>query len=70
MSELSLENVFGLLRTRDIPGTAAELKMLCVRIGELVELNGDEWVAENRQKLLEEWDYIVQAKIIAPNERK
>jgi len=64
MSELSLENVFHLLKTPDIPGTADELKMLCIRIGELVELNGAEWVIENRQRLLEEWDYIVQAKII------
>ncbi|MGD9372304.1 MAG: hypothetical protein PVF14_12860, partial [Desulfobacterales bacterium] len=64
MSELSLENVFHLLRTRDIPGTADELKMLRTRIGELVELNGNEWVIQNRQTLLEEWDYIVQTKII------
>lgn len=60
MNELSLDNLFDLLKTQQIPGSAEQLKKLCIRIGELVELNGKDWVVENRQKLLDEWEYIVR----------
>lgn len=64
MAELSLEKVFRLLGEQHIKGSDRELKMLCVRIGELVELNGEEWVKESRQTLLDEWEYIVNQGII------
>jgi hypothetical protein len=64
MAELSLEKVGDLLGTQEIPGSENELKVLCVRIRELVELNGEVWVRQNSQKLLGEWDYIVRKKII------
>ena len=64
MVALSLEKLFDHLGTRAIPGSEKELQVLCVRIGELVELNGEKWVRENRQKLLEEWNYIVHQGII------
>jgi len=60
MHELSLNDVCNLLKTREIPGSADELKKLCIRIRELVELNGKDWVVENRQKLLDEWEYIIR----------
>ena len=37
---------------------------LCTRINELVTLNGEDWVRDNRQKLLSEWVYIVREGII------
>ena len=64
MSDLSLEEVFSLLGTQHIKGTEKELKMLCIRIGELVDLNGEEWVKASRQSLLDEWEYIVNQGII------
>ncbi len=64
MAELSLEKVFSLLGTQHIKGSEKELKMLCIRIGELVESNGEEWVRESRQSLLDEWEYIVSQGII------
>ena len=64
MSELSLEKVSDLLGKKEIPGSENELKILCVRIRELVEMNGEDWVRQNSQKLLEEWDYIVRKNII------
>jgi len=64
MKTLNLKNVFRLLGTRDIPGSAKELNILCTRITELVELNGEKWVEENNQKLLDEWGYIVCQGII------
>jgi hypothetical protein len=64
MAKLSLEKVSDLLGTQKIPGSENELKMLCVRIGELAEMNGEDWVRQNRQKLLDEWDYIIRQKII------
>lgn len=64
MAELSLEKVFSLLGTQHIKGSEKELKILCIRIGELVESNGEEWVTESRQSLLDEWEYIVTQGII------
>ena len=64
MAELSLEKVSDLLGTQEIPGSENELKVLCIRIRELVEMNGEDWVRQNRQKLLDEWDYIIRQKII------
>jgi hypothetical protein len=64
MKALSLEKVFDLLGQSDIPGSDKELQKLCTRVQELVDLNGEDWVIENRQKLLFEWDYIVQRGII------
>ena len=63
MNELSLEKVFELLGTNDIPGSEKELGKLRIRINELVDANGVDWVIKNRQKLLFEWDFIVREKI-------
>ena len=64
MNMLSLEKVFDLLGKSQIPGSAKELEKLCIRIRELVDANGEDWVRENRQQLLLEWDYIVRQGII------
>ena len=64
MKTLSLDTVFKLLGTQNIPGSLKELEILCSRISELVELNGEEWIRENRQKLIDEWYYIVRQGII------
>ena len=65
MKTLNLKKVYALLGTRDIPGSEKELNILCTRITELVQLNGEKWVEENRQKLFDEWTYIVQQAIIS-----
>ena len=65
MKTLNLKKVYKLLDTRNIPGSEKELEILCTRISELVRLNGEKWVEENRQKLLEEWRYIVRQAIIS-----
>ena len=64
MADISLEKVFSLLGTQHIKGSENELKMLCIRISELVELNGEDWVIQSRQSLLDEWEYIVSQGII------
>ena len=64
MADLSLEKVFCLLGTQHIKGSDKELKMLCIRISELVDLNGEDWVKESRQSLRDEWEYIVSQGII------
>jgi hypothetical protein len=64
MSDLSLEKVSDLLGKQEIPGSENELKILCARIQELVDMNGEDWVRQNRRKLLEEWEYIIRQKII------
>ena len=65
MKTLNLNKVYTLLGTRDIPGSEKELKILCTRITELVQLNGEKWVEESRQKLLDEWTYIVRQGVIS-----
>ena len=60
MNELSLEKVFELLGTNDIAGSEKELAKLCIRVRELVDANGADWLRQNRQNLLKEWEYIVQ----------
>ncbi len=65
MKALSLEQVYDLLGQSDIPGSAKELEKLCIRIHDLVKANGEDWVIENRQKLLSEWYYIIQHGIIS-----
>ena len=64
MADLSLEQVFSLLGTQQIKGSEKELKILCIRIAELVELNGEDWVKTSRQSLLDEWEYIVSQGVI------
>jgi hypothetical protein len=64
MKPLILETVFKLLGTQNIPGSPKELEILCIRISELVELNGEHWIRDNRQKLIDEWYYIVRQGII------
>jgi hypothetical protein len=64
MKPLSLQTVFKLLGTQNIPGSTQELEILCTRISELAELNGEQWIRENRQKLIDEWYYIVRQGII------
>jgi len=64
MKALSLEKVFDLLGQSEISGSDKELEKLCIRIRELVESNGQDWVREHREKLLFEWEYIVRQAII------
>jgi hypothetical protein len=64
MNELSLEKVFDLLGNSEIPGSGKELEKLCIRVRELVESNGEDWVKAHRQDLLLEWNYIVRQGII------
>ena len=64
MKPLSLEVVFKLLGTQNLPGSPKELEILCIRITELFQLNGENWILENRQKLIDEWYYIVRQGII------
>lgn len=64
MTELPLEKVSALLGKQNITGSEHELKILCARIQELVDMNGEDWVRQNRRKLLEEWEYIIRQKII------
>jgi hypothetical protein len=64
MKPLALEIVFKLLGTQNIPGSPKELEILCTRISELVELNGEDWIRQNRQRLIDEWYYIIRQGII------
>jgi len=64
MGALSLEKVRELLGTTEIPGNAKELQILRIRMGEMLELNGEDWIRENRQMLLEQWSCVVDFKTV------
>jgi hypothetical protein len=64
MGMLSLEKVRELLGTTAIPGNEKELQVLAVRLGELLELNGEDWIRENRRMLLDQWQRVVELKTI------
>jgi len=64
MKPLKLDIVFKLLGTQNIPGSPKELEILSIRITELVQLNGEQWIRENQQNLIDEWYYIVRQGII------
>jgi len=51
----AIERICLLLGTRDVPGTPEQLEMLSIRLQELAELNGPEWVARHRDRLLSQW---------------
>jgi hypothetical protein len=62
MAALSLEDVCRLLGASELPGSKKQLKTLCIRIGELRELNGADWIRENQAMLLEQWRCVVELK--------
>jgi len=64
MGMLSLEKVRELLGTTAIPGNRKELQVLAVRLGELLELNGEDWIRANRRMLLDQWQRVVELKTI------
>jgi len=64
MKALSLEKVQDLLGTAEIPGNAKELDVLRTRLGELLDLNGEDWIRENRRMLLDQWQRVVEMKTI------
>jgi hypothetical protein len=60
MRPISQDRLKCLLETDSIPGSPEQLRKLCVRLGELVEMNGEGWVRENREALLEQWSALVK----------
>jgi hypothetical protein len=64
MPALSLEKVCELLGTTEIPGDEKERMVLRVRLDELLELNGEQWIRENCSMLLEQWQWVVDLKTV------
>ncbi|MGD9097000.1 MAG: hypothetical protein PVF97_02875 [Desulfobacterales bacterium] len=61
---MRLEKVLEILDREAVDGTPAELDVLCTRIGDLVRMNGEDWVKAERERLLREWDAILKMKLI------
>jgi hypothetical protein len=60
MAAISEKKAIELLGNEPIPGTAEQRQKLYIRIGELVVLNGEVWVHQNRDDLLQEWEIIIR----------
>lgn len=69
MEALTLDKLVDLLGTDEIPGSENERTVLCVRIGELVAMNGEKWVRQNRRRLLDEWTAVVNGGFIKKQKR-
>ena len=58
MGYLRLEEIMEILGTQP-PGTPMELSNLCEWMHILVKRHGQEWVSENKERILEEWKFIL-----------
>jgi hypothetical protein len=57
---MMLDQLYGYLGTRDIPGDPEALERLATRGAELADMNGRSWVRANRQILLMQWQLAIQ----------
>jgi hypothetical protein len=64
MKILSLEEIKRLLEAESLPGSRQQLCKLRVRITELAQLNGTQWIHENRMKLRREWQMLINKGLI------
>ena len=60
MAAISESKAIELLGNAQIPGTSEQRQKLFIRIGELVQLNGEQWVRDNCELLLREWELIIR----------
>lgn len=51
------EKLYDRLGTRNIPGTESELTILAKRIDDLARLKGETWIRQNRERLLQQWEW-------------
>lgn len=56
MTQLTVEQLKEILNVTHINGTTEQIRGLAIRVGELVRLNGREWVEAHAAELLAQWD--------------
>ena len=64
LTDLQLKEILG---THKIAGTPEQVKVLSVRVAELMNLNGEQWVRNNAQRLLAQWQYALGQTLNADN---
>ena len=52
MSIVQLKEIFG---DRSIAGTPEQIDVFAMRVAELAAMNGQAWVRDNAQRLLDQW---------------
>ena len=62
MRHLNVEDIGRLLGMQP-PGTPIELSALCHWMNKLVKRHGSEWVSQNREQILAEWEFILDFKL-------
>ncbi len=62
MTHLSIEDVMDLLDVRTIPGKPWQLERVRKWIERFAENRGKDYVRENRQNLLDQWEKQLKAK--------
>jgi len=56
MQELTMDQLKEILNSPLIKGTPEQIRLLAIRVSELRHLNGREWVADNAEQLLDQWE--------------
>ncbi len=59
MQELTTDQLKEMLNTSVIKGSPEQVRILAIRVKELCQLNGKEWVATNADLLLDQWERIL-----------
>jgi hypothetical protein len=59
MEHLTVQQVCRLLASQRLAGDAVQVGTLCRRISELCDLNGKDWVRQNRKALLDQWQCVL-----------
>jgi hypothetical protein len=56
---ITLEKAKELLGVTDLPGTPQEIKRMLRATDELIKDHGEQWIRDNRSRLVWEWEWIV-----------
>ncbi len=60
MIDMANKHTIEILGPDHISGTPHQVKILEIRINELIRLNGEKWVKENKMQLIHEWEYVIK----------
>jgi hypothetical protein len=56
---ITFEKAKELLGVTDLPGDSQEIKRLLRATDELIKEHGEQWIRDNRTRLVSEWEWIV-----------
>lgn len=61
---ITLEKAKELLGVKELPGTEKAIKEMLETTQELIDRHGEQWIRDNKKRLLWEWEEIVHSRIM------